>query len=105
MESRHGPKNLKCLKCSAAFPTVIKLKQHLVSHTSYSPFSCSLCGFTQKLSKRVLGHIRRMHRDSTNVECVTNEAELKEMQKIASDEAEIILMASKLAIRASEGLL
>jgi len=36
-----------------------------------------------------------MHRESLNVECVTNEGELKEMMKIASDEAEIILMASK----------
>ena len=95
MESRHGPKNLKCMKCEMAFPTSIKLKLHLVCHTNWSPYSCSECGFTQKLSKRVLGHIKRMHPNSTTAEVVTNESDVREMMKIVNDEAEIIMMTSK----------
>ena len=93
MASRHGEKKLKCLKCDAGFPTVRKLKEHLYLHSNLTPFSCSSCGFSQKLSKRIHTHIKS-HKH-TNASCLTNEADLKEMQEEANREAEIIVMRSK----------
>ena len=95
MKSQHGPKNLKCLKCEMAFRSMGDLKDHLISHFNWKPYSCSDCGFSQKIPLRVKNHIKRMHPNSATVVVKTNESDLKDMTKMVNDEAEVILLSSK----------